>query len=48
VLEREHPLLVATLRLAASGQISVGEDGVYLNAQRLSAPLRLAADNTLV
>jgi len=48
VLEREHPLLLATLHLAASGQIVAGEDGVWLNGQRLSAPLQLAADNTLV
>jgi len=48
VLEREHPLLVATLRLAVGGQIAAGEDGVYLNTRRLSAPLQLASNNTLV
>jgi len=48
VLEREHPLLVATLRLAASGQIAAGEDGVWLNGQHLPAPLQLTADHTFV
>jgi len=48
VLEREHPLLLAVLQLAVSGQIATGEDAVYLNGQRLSAPLQLSSAQTLV
>jgi len=48
VLEREHPLLISVLGLIANGRISAGADGVYLNGERLPAPLQLAAAHTLV
>jgi len=47
VLEREHPLLLASVRLLATGQVNLGDDGVELNGQRLAAPLQLASTNIL-
>jgi len=47
VLEREHPLLLASVRLLTTGQVSLGNDGVELDGQRLAAPLQLASTNTL-
>lgn len=42
VLEREHPLLVSTLRLFAQGRVSLRGDGVHVDGRRLDAPLELA------
>jgi phosphoribosylglycinamide formyltransferase-1 len=44
VLEREHPLLVATLRLFAQGRVALGADGVHVDGRRLQAPLQLGGD----
>ena len=41
VLKVEHPLLVATLRLAADGCISEGEGQAWLDGQPLFTPRRL-------
>ena len=43
VLEREHPLLVETLRWFAAGRIELAEDGVHVDG-RASVPLQLAAN----
>jgi phosphoribosylglycinamide formyltransferase-1 len=45
VLEREHPLLVATLRLFARGEVMLREDSVHIRGER-AAPLQLSANNT--
>jgi len=47
VLEREHPLLLAVLRLLVDRRITLGEDGVCLNGFPLSAPLQLVSTHTL-
>lgn len=46
VLEREHPLLVATLALFAGGRIELASDGVHVDGRPLRAPLVLH-DNAL-
>jgi phosphoribosylglycinamide formyltransferase 1 len=43
VLEREHPLLVETVRWFADGRIRLAEDGVHVDGV-LAAPLQLAAN----
>jgi len=48
VLEREHPLLVAVLRLAASGQLTLRDTEVCLNGRPISSPLQLASTHTFV
>jgi phosphoribosylglycinamide formyltransferase-1 len=48
VLEREHPLLVATLRLLAERRIALGATAIEFDAKPLTAPLRLDATNRLV
>jgi len=48
VLEREHPLLIAALRLIASGQLTLRGTEVCLNGEPLSSPLRLASTHTFV
>ncbi|PJJ97652.1 phosphoribosylglycinamide formyltransferase [Lysobacteraceae bacterium NML91-0213] len=45
VLEREHPLLVETVRLLAQGRIALGDGGVSFDGRVLHAPLQLAANN---
>ncbi len=45
VLEREHPLLVETVRLLAWRRIALGDDGVHFDGRPLQAPLQLAANN---
>lgn len=45
VLGREHPLLVATVRLLAEGRITLGSAGVLLDDAVLHAPLRLGDDD---
>ena len=47
VLEREHPLLVATLRLLADARIRLGPTGVLLDGEPLPAPLRLDSASVL-
>lgn len=44
VLDREHPLLVATLRLFAQGRVAFHGDRVHLDGAPLAAPLRLGID----
>ncbi|MCD9046480.1 phosphoribosylglycinamide formyltransferase [Luteimonas sp. MHLX1A] len=45
VLEREHPLLVETVRLLGERRITLGEEGVLYDGAPLPAPLQLAANN---
>ncbi|CAD1794153.1 phosphoribosylglycinamide formyltransferase [Xanthomonas euroxanthea] len=46
VLAREHPLLLATLDLLASGRVDVHGDGVHIDGQCLFTPLRLESADT--
>ncbi|WP_372387107.1 phosphoribosylglycinamide formyltransferase [Xanthomonas axonopodis] len=46
VLAREHPLLLATLELLASGRVAVHGDTVLIDGQCLFTPLRLESANT--
>ena len=48
VLEREHPLLLATLNLLALRRLRVTLDAAYLDNQRLLTPLQLESDGNLV
>jgi phosphoribosylglycinamide formyltransferase 1 len=48
VLQREHPLLVATLREIASGHVTWSNGGVHYEGRRLHAPLQLDDRNRLV
>lgn len=48
VLEREHPLLIATLRLLAEGRVTLGDAGIEFDAQPLAATLQLDAADHLV
>ena len=43
VLEREHPLLVETVRWLAAGRIALAEDGIHVDGVA-SPPLQLAAN----
>jgi phosphoribosylglycinamide formyltransferase-1 len=45
VLAREHPLLLATLRLFAAGRVALVGGQVWLDGEPLRAPLQLAADD---
>lgn len=45
VLEREHPLLIETLRWIAAGRLALADHRVELDGAPLSAPLQLAANN---
>ncbi|HEY5612345.1 MAG TPA: phosphoribosylglycinamide formyltransferase, partial [Lysobacter sp.] len=45
VLDREHPLLVETLRWLAAGRLVLDRYGATLDGAKLSAPLQLDADN---
>jgi phosphoribosylglycinamide formyltransferase-1 len=47
VLAREHPLLLATLRLFAAGRLTLVDSHVQLDDTVLTAPLRLDSDNRL-
>lgn len=47
VLEREHPLLVQTLRLFAQGRIGLLDQRVLLDGRELDAPLQLGPENLL-
>ena len=44
VLAREHPLLVATLRLFAQGKLTLRENGVHIDDER-AIPLQLSCNN---
>ncbi|APO94606.1 phosphoribosylglycinamide formyltransferase [Xanthomonas vesicatoria] len=46
VLAREHPLLLATLALLASGRLRVDRDAVHVDGQCLFTPLRLESADT--
>ncbi|MBB3799782.1 phosphoribosylglycinamide formyltransferase-1 [Xanthomonas arboricola] len=46
VLAREHPLLLATLDLLASGRVQIHGDAVHLDGQCLFTPLRLESADT--
>ena len=48
VLDREHPLLVETLRWLATGRLVLDRNGATLDGAKLSVPLQLDADNHLV
>ena len=48
VLQREHPLLIATLALLASGRASLMDNRVHLDGRPLAAPLVLNEDDQLV
>ena len=43
----EHPLLVETVRLLASGHLQLNPGGAHLNGAPLSAPLQLGANRRL-
>ena len=45
VLAREHPLLVATVGLFATGRVALEGDVVRFDGRPLAAPLQLAANN---
>ena len=47
VREREHPLLVETIRWLADGRIALRDDGVHALGERLQTPLQLAAKQPL-
>lgn len=44
VLEREHPLMIATLQLLCAGRVTLREATVELDGVPLRAPLQLAAN----
>jgi phosphoribosylglycinamide formyltransferase-1 len=47
VLQREHPLLLATLGELATGHLRLGPHGVQHDGVTLAAPLQLTADDRL-
>ncbi|QNP41167.1 phosphoribosylglycinamide formyltransferase [Lysobacter solisilvae (ex Woo and Kim 2020)] len=47
VLQREHPLLIATLRELAAGRVALVDARVHFNGHALAAPLQLDAGNRL-
>jgi len=47
VLEREHPLLVETMRLLATGRVALVGHRVQLDGRDLATPLHLGADDRL-
>jgi phosphoribosylglycinamide formyltransferase-1 len=47
LLAREHPLLVATVRAIAEGQLTLGPGALAWNGNPLHAPLSLSGDNRL-
>jgi phosphoribosylglycinamide formyltransferase-1 len=48
VLQREHPLLVATLREISTGRIAWKDNGVHFDGHPLQAPLQLDDRNHLI
>lgn len=47
VLQREHPLLLATLQLFATRRVSLRDSAVHVDGCTLSVPMRLDSDNHL-
>lgn len=47
VLQREHPLLVGTLRLFAARRIELQDSAVHIDGRPLDAPMKLDSDNNL-
>lgn len=47
VLQREHPLLIATLRELAAGRIELRDGRVYFDGHALASPLQLSDNNRL-
>lgn len=47
VLEREHPLLLATVAAVADGRLRLGDTGPQWQGAKLSAPLQLGPDDHL-
>jgi phosphoribosylglycinamide formyltransferase-1 len=47
VLEREHPLLVATVAAIAPGHVALEGDSVLYRGQPLASPLQLDAQGAL-
>ncbi|GAB2522930.1 phosphoribosylglycinamide formyltransferase [Lysobacter humi (ex Lee et al. 2017)] len=47
VLEREHPLLLATLELFAAGRVALEPGALRVDGRPLAAPLQLGADDRL-
>lgn len=47
VLEREHPLLVDTLRLFAARRLAWHDNAVHLDGKTLAAPLQLGSNDRL-
>ncbi len=47
VLEREHPLMLATLRLLSQGRVRLAASGVLLDGEPLPAPLQLDSAGVL-
>ena len=45
VLDREHPLLIATIALLAAGRVRLHGDGVEFDGTPLAAPLQLGAND---
>jgi phosphoribosylglycinamide formyltransferase-1 len=48
VLQREHPLLVATLQALAAGSVALVGHRVHFNGHPLASPLQLDVDDRLV
>jgi phosphoribosylglycinamide formyltransferase-1 len=48
VLEREHPLLLATLRLAVAGRLAEREGRAWLDGHPLFKPLRLSSASDFI
>ena len=48
VLQREHPLLVATLQVLAAGKVALIDHRVHFNGHALTAPLQLDSADRLV
>jgi len=48
VLEREHPLLVDTLRLFATGRLAWRREAIQLDHQLLASPMQLGDDDRLL
>ncbi|KIQ97061.1 phosphoribosylglycinamide formyltransferase [Lysobacter sp. A03] len=47
VLQREHPLLVATLRLFAARRIQLHDAAILIDGHPLDVPMKLDSDNNL-
>ncbi len=47
VLDREHPLMLATLQLFAARRVALRDGSIHVDGDPLIAPLRLDSDNRL-